>query len=97
MKSDWKHLDKHHYQKHPIASLRETMQDSRPDRRWDVNGRIHWQLLDRRQENGFLLCLPTLSRSSVNKLANHSQRKEENQPKSMLLPFSTNKAFSIVV
>lgn len=38
--SHWKHLDKHHYQKHPITSLRKTMEDSRLDRRLDVNCRI---------------------------------------------------------
>lgn len=97
MQFHWKHLDKHHYQKHPITSLRKTMQDSRLDRRLDVNCRFHWQLLDRRQQNRFLLCLPTLSHSSISESANHRQRKAENQSKRMFLQFSTNKAFSIVV
>lgn len=45
MESHWKHLNKHHYEKHPITSLRKAMQDSWLDRRLDVNCRIHWQLL----------------------------------------------------
>lgn len=78
MQSLWKHLDKHHYQKYPITSPRKTIQDSRLDRRLDINSRIHWQLLDRRQQNWFLLYPPWAVPPSLNWPITHRNKKRTN-------------------